>query len=656
MPACNNIAAYLGSSTGHVQLPQADFIPAGPAPESIDAALPPDIHPPSSPPGLYCTNPILKGGDNLLGPPSPPPPKEDDANDEHKCSTGESEWLMALQRKLKTEHLVLLDTTLTPEQLDFLRHAMIAFKEKGLYLTTISGEVARIHGLRNHQLISQEGKDQTFNKHRDFWNGLFYGGRKGSEWLRDIDVAAMKAIGVDDVSQPASTAIHYQEEPGTDLFLKPGYTPPNFGQMAHVDHPYGLDGGIAVICSIYDMKSTEVLHTNEGVIPWCWEHAMASSFNVKAGQMYCFDLGAPHRGPDSTADDITRSSYFAGFVKNPEDSEVTYNESRIQEMYLNRDRQLGANPDTPLPPSYNIQAQGLSCCPDAWEQEPEVQKVPVCQLHFLSKWAREHNALVGFDDVTLGASRRRPAYHKSGTAYNEDGLFDGFDKLFPQDSELTECMLGKDGALEQWINHIVKEPTAEVVLDSFSVQSRNEPQTLVNKRSHGNHRDSLDVAFGNNRGIIVIGLEYGSVNGVKCTSQAEFKRSTRSMPAKLTLTEGHFYVIDGPWIEGLHRFSTNGPRVMIRIGYHVIRKGEKNWDYDAHQEARRDAMKTKTKTTSRSLRQKPVAGIRSSKRLKQDPKNIEEGLQDEEPADGLVETDVSSCRRSSSRSLSENGV
>ena len=123
------------------------------------------------------------------------------------------------------------------------------------------------------------------------------------------------------------------------------------------------------------------------------------------------------------------------------------------------------------------------------------------------------------------------------------------------------------------------------------------------------------------------------------------------MPAKLTLTEGHFYVIDGPWIEGLHRFSTNGPRVMIRIGYHVIRKGEKNWDYDAHQEARREAMRTKTKTTSRFLRQKPVAGIRSSKRLKQDPRNIEEGLQDEEPADGLVETDVSSCRRSSSRSL-----
>jgi hypothetical protein len=199
---------------------------------------------------------------------------------------------------------------------------LVAFKDKGFSTTTISGQVSRIHGLNNHQLISQNGSDAAFNTHNSFWKNLFYRGTRGCDWLKDIDLAAMKAIGVDDTNQPASSAVHYQEEPDDDEFLKPGFSPPNFGQMAHVDHPFGLNHGIAVICCIYDMKSTEVLHTRNGVIPWCWEHAMSSSFNVKAGQMYCFDLGGPHRGPDSTVDDITRSSYFAGFVRNPDELRV----------------------------------------------------------------------------------------------------------------------------------------------------------------------------------------------------------------------------------------------------------------------------------------------------------------------------------------------
>jgi hypothetical protein len=503
-----------------------------------------------------------------------------------------SDTTRGLLLRLRKEHILVLDTTLTSDQLNFFGHALEVFKDKPHYTSTITGGVARIHGLNNHQLNGgTKTTNATFAKNKTAWGKIYYRGRSGIDWLKEIDMALMAAIGVDDENQPSSTAVHYFPVPSDSEFIDKGYSPPNFGQFAHLDDLRGLNGdlvSIAVVVALENMKSTEVIHSVDGVIPWCWEHAPSTSLNLRPGQISVFLPGGVHRGPDSTVDALSRTSYFAGCLYHPELEEVTYDEPRVQRLFL--EQVQGGDPDEDgdgrsLPNGFSMQDPSLSCCPHAWDLVPKVMSTPIYVSAALSKWAADLkvNLLGTGHDATLAATYRRPPSAGKSKAHAPGALLNGFERLFPGD--MAALFLGEDGLLTHFIRLATKQHDA--YLQSFTVQTRNEPQTLINKKGHGWHVDGRDVNYEEGSGIIILGLEYGRrQDGTKGSSSAEFRRSTRSRPYEINLSEGQHYVLMDDWVEGLHRFQCDVPRVMLRIGFGRFDEDGSRWDFADHLRAK----------------------------------------------------------------------
>ena len=513
-------------------------------------------------------------------------------------AVGVSAQRKLLMDRLRKEHILLLDEVLSLAHLEFFEHAMTSFQDVGKGTSTIGGDVSRIHGLKNLQLNggSNVAHDSLFKDHGHHWKLISFRGRSGVEWMTEIDSFLMGAIGMEDKSQPSSTAIHFQSAPPDDDFLTPGFSLPNYGQFAHLDDFQGLNDdsttAIAVIAALDNMKSTEVMHSVNGVIPWCWECAPSTSLNVKKGQIFVFLPGGVHKGPDSSVDILKRSLYFAGCNWNIDLEEVTYDEARVQQLYLEDKKITDEGGASTLPPGLRIQDPLLSCCPHAWDSAPETTDLPSWFVFPLQRWAKAKAAdLRGVGmDLSLAATVRRAG--KSHASYARHGLFDGFDKVFPEPHRRE--FLGDDGLLNLFVRFASGNKLA--YYQSFSCHARNEPQTLKNKIAHGWHVDGHDVQQGDQGGIIIIGLFFGDdAHGTKGFSTAEFKRSTRSRTHRITLKEGQYYIMKESWKNGIHRFQSDVPRTMIRIGYGVASEDGVQWSYAEHKKAKASQSGSTTK-------------------------------------------------------------
>ena len=504
-------------------------------------------------------------------------------------AAGLSTLRKTLLDRLKREHILLLDEVLSHAHLEFFEHAKASFEDLGRSTSTIGGEVSRFHGIKNLQLNggTTDIRDSLFKAHGDQWKSISFRGKSGVEWLTEIDTFLMNAIGMEDKTQPSSTAIHFQLVPRDRDFQVPGFSLPNHGQFAHLDDFQGLSDdsttAFAVIAALDNMKSTEVMHSVNGVLPWCWECAASTSLNVKKGQIYVFLPGGVHRGPDSTVDVLSRSLYFAGCNWNIDQEEVTYDEARVQQLYLDDKKITDGGGTSTLPSGFRIQDPTLSCCPNAWDLAPEPADVQPWFLSSLRRWAVAKGAdLRGpGTDLTLAATVRRAG--KTTSQFSRNGLFDGFDKVFPEPYR-TE-FLGDHGLLNLFIRLVSGESSA--YYQSFSCQTRNQPQTLVNKIAHGWHNDSHDVQQGERGGIIIVGLYFGNDDeGAPGSSTAEFKRSTRSRTHQITLKQGQYYIMNNPWKNGIHRFQSDVPRTMLRIGYGLTSEDGVQWSHAEHKKAK----------------------------------------------------------------------
>jgi hypothetical protein len=171
-------------------------------------------------------------------------------------ATGLSALRKTLLDRLKREHILLLDDVLSHAHLEFFEHAKASFEDLGRSTSTIGGEVSRFHGIKNLQLNggTTDIRDSLFKAHGDHWKSLFFRGRSGVDWLTEIDTFLMNTIGMEDKTQPTSTAIHFQLVPRDRDFQVPGFSLPNHGQFAHLDDFQGLSDdsttAIAVIAAL----------------------------------------------------------------------------------------------------------------------------------------------------------------------------------------------------------------------------------------------------------------------------------------------------------------------------------------------------------------------------------------------------------------------
>jgi hypothetical protein len=190
---------------------------------------------------------------------------------------------------------------------------------------------------------------------------------------------------------------------------------------------------------------------------------------------------------------------------NIDQEEVTYDEARVQQLYLDDKKITDGGGTSTLPSGFRIQDPTLSCCPNAWDLAPEPAAAPSWFISSFQRWAVAKGAdLRGpGKDLTLAATVRRAG--KTGSQFARNGLFDGFDKVFPE--SFRNDFLGDQGLLNVFIRLVSGEQDA--YYQSFSCQTRNLPQTLENKIAHGWHGDGHDVQQGEQGGIIIVGLYFG---------------------------------------------------------------------------------------------------------------------------------------------------